>query len=83
MDIAVDGSMIAILGVGVALAGLILKLHHDTNSRIDRIETRIDRLETRVQSVESGLSRVEGFIVGIPADSGQRPIGAGLTRPFR
>lgn len=71
MDIAIDGSVIAILGVGVALAGLILKLHRDTNSRIDRLETRmdrldarIDRLETRVQAVENGLSRVEGFIEG-------------------
>ena len=71
MDITIDGSVIAILGVGIALAGLILKLHRDTNDRIDRIETRIDRLETRmdrletrVQAVESGLSRVEGFIEG-------------------
>ncbi len=64
MDITIDGSVIAIIGVGIALAGLILKLHRDTNTRIDRIETRMDRLETRVQAVESGLSRVEGFIEG-------------------
>ena len=64
MDITIDGSVIAILGVGVALAGLILKLHRDTNDRIDRLETRMDRLEARVQAVESGLSRVEGFIEG-------------------
>ena len=64
MDITIDGSVIAIIGVGIALAGLILKLHRDTNDRIDRLETRMDRLEARVQAVENGLSRVEGFIEG-------------------
>ena len=34
MDITINESVIAILGVGVALAGLILKPHRDTNSRI-------------------------------------------------
>ncbi len=73
MDITVDGSVIAIIGVGIALAGLILKLHRDTNTRIDRLEIQMDRLEARVQAVESGLSRVEGFIEGFLLSQRQTP----------
>ena len=58
--------LIAILGVGIALAGLILRL----NARIDRFEsglsTRIDRFESslsaRIDRFESSLSaRADGI----------------------
>ena len=58
--------LIAILGVGIALAGLILRL----NARIDRVESnlnaRIDRVESnlnaRIDRVESSLNaRIDGI----------------------
>ena len=58
--------LIAILGVGIALAGLILRL----NARIDRVESnlnaRIDRLESnlnaRIDRLESSLNaRIDGI----------------------
>ena len=35
----------AIIGVGVALAGLQWRLYAILNARIDRLETRMDRIE--------------------------------------
>ena len=58
--------LIAILGVGIALAGLLLRL----NARIDRVESslsaRIDRVESslnaRIDRVESSLNaRIDGI----------------------
>lgn len=47
------GVIITILAVGAALAGLVLKLHNDTNSRIDG-------LANRLVEVEKGQARLEG-----------------------
>ena len=47
----------AIIGVGVALAGLQWRLYVSLNAnlstRMDRIETRIDRIETRIDQHRS------------------------------
>ena len=68
----------AIIGVGVALAGLQWRLYGSLNARMDRLETRMDRLETRMDRIEARmdhigtdltsikerLSRIEGRIAG-------------------
>ena len=61
----------AIIGVGVALAGLQWRLYGSLNGRMDRIEARIDRIETRLDRIEADLtsvkerlSRIEGWIAG-------------------
>lgn len=61
----------AIIGVGVALAGLQWRLYGSLNARMDRLETRMDRIETRMDrigtdltSIKERLSRIEGWIAG-------------------
>lgn len=52
--------LIAILAVGVALAGLMLRGHQGLGVRMDRLEARMDRLETEMREVRDRLSRLEG-----------------------
>ncbi len=58
----------AIIGVGVALAGLqwrmYASLNASLNARMDRIEVRLDRVEADLTSVKERLSRIEGWIAG-------------------
>ena len=54
----------AIIGVGVALAGLQWRLYATLNTRMDRIEARMDRIETDLTSIKERLSRIEGWIAG-------------------
>ena len=50
--------MLTIIGVGVALGGLIWKLHHDTQRQVKDIDDRI-------RSLETGLSELRGFLQGL------------------
>ena len=50
---AMSAELIGILGVGVALAGLVL-----------RLTTRIDGIEDRLASVEQRLAQVEARLQG-------------------
>ena len=52
--------LIAILGVGIALAGLILKAQQSLGARMDRLEARMDGLEAEMREVRDRLSRLEG-----------------------
>ena len=61
----------AIIGVGVALAGLQWRFYGSLNARMDRIEARMDRIEARMDrigadltSIKERLSRIEGWIAG-------------------
>lgn len=65
----------AIIGVGVALAGMqwrmYASLNANLNGRMDRIEARMDRIEARIERIEADLtgvkerlSRIEGWIAG-------------------
>ena len=61
--------LIAILAIGVALAGLILRGQHGLGARIDGLDARMDRLEARMDRLEAGmteirdrLSRLEGKV---------------------
>lgn len=63
--------MIAILAVGVALAGLMLRGQHDLGKRVDELRGDLDKragelrgdiagLDARLRSVETGLAEVKG-----------------------
>ena len=58
----------AIIGVGIALAGLQWRLYATLNTRMDRIETRIDTLQRnvneRLNDLDRRLARIEGWIAG-------------------
>ena len=65
------GVILTVLVVGVSLGGLVLKLHNDTNRRIDGIERRIDELATRVSEMEKSVARLEGYLAGLQSHSTQ------------
>ena len=52
----------AIIGVGIALAGLQWRLYVIVAARIGRLETRMDRIEANLTSTKKRLSRIEGWI---------------------
>ena len=58
----------AIIGVGIALAGLQWRLYATLNTRMDRMETRIDArlndLDERLNNLDRRLARIEGWIAG-------------------
>ena len=54
-----------ILGVGVALAALILRGQQNTNRRIDATNQRIDALNNRMVEVGKGQARLEGYLAGL------------------
>ena len=56
---AVSQETLAILGVGIALAGIIFTSNGQLGDRIDRLESRIDRLETRIDRLDVRLAAVE------------------------
>lgn len=66
------GLVFTILAVGLSLAGLVLKLHNDsnrrldsTNQRIDDTNKRIDEFNVRFVELEKGQARLEGFLAGM------------------
>lgn len=52
--------MIAIIAVGVALAGLMLRGQHGLDKRIDELRNDIARLDDRLRAVETGLAEIKG-----------------------
>ena len=57
--------ILTIIGVGVALAALILNGHNRINKRLERLESRIETLDLRVSSLEQRIARMEGLIEGV------------------
>ena len=62
--------LIAILAVGVALAGVILqgmqglgRRMDGLDKRMDGLERRIDGLEERLRAVEAGLAEIKGQLI--------------------
>ena len=49
----------AVMLVGVGLAGLTLKLHHDIGTRLATLASRVGEVEKQVAQVESRLARKE------------------------
>ena len=62
----VSPELIAILAIGVALAGLILQGQRGLGARMDRLEARLDArmdgLEARLREIRDRLSRLEGKV---------------------
>ncbi len=58
--------LIAILAIGVALAGLILQGQRGLGARMDRLEARLDArmdgLEAELREIRDRLSRLEGKV---------------------
>ena len=58
--------LIAILAIGVALAGLILQGQRGLGARMDRLEARMDArmdgLEAELREIRDRLSRLEGKV---------------------
>ena len=48
--------LIAILSVGVALAGVMLQGQHTLSARMDRLDRRMDRLEAEIKEVRDRLA---------------------------
>lgn len=57
--------LIAILAVGVGLAGLLIKLMQQTRGDLQQLRSEVRALETRVAAVEQGQARIEGLIDGL------------------
>ena len=67
-----SAELIGILGVGVALAGLLLSGQRGLGSRMDRLDARMDKLEVRITALEHGqaelrerMARLEGLLDGL------------------
>ena len=59
----------AIIGVGVALAGLqwrmYASLNAGLNARMDRIEARMDRIDARIDRIEVRMDRIEADLTSV------------------
>ena len=61
--------IIAIIGTGIALAGLILR----QGMRIDRLEQRIDRLDQGQAELRERMAKLEGLLEGLREAIAGRP----------
>ena len=61
--------IIAIIGTGSALAGLILR----QGMRIDRLEQRIDRLDQGQADLRERMAKLEGLLEGLREAIAGRP----------
>ena len=83
---AVSQETLAILSVGIALAGIIFASNGQLGDRIDRLENRIDRMDIRLAALERETARIIGLlegrdITGLPLPSHGAPAatdGAGM-----
>ena len=54
----------AIIGVGVALAGLQWRLYATLNTRMDRTDILQRNMNERLNDLDRRLARIEGWIAG-------------------
>ena len=64
--------LVAVLAVGVALAGLILRQGSRIDASIDRLDKRIDGTNERIDRIERGqaelrerMAKLEGLLEGL------------------
>ena len=73
---AMNTELYAILGVGVALAGLLIRMDFRISGKMTRLETRLsdrmnrlegrmERLEDRLAKVEQDQARLQGLLEGL------------------
>ena len=55
----------AVIGVGLALAGLVWRLHTQADRRFDRLETRFDHLDTRFDRMADDLTTVKERLTAV------------------
>ena len=58
-------NLVAIVAVGAALAGLILRQGARLDVRIDRIDERIDRVERGLADLRERMAKLEGLLEGL------------------
>ena len=56
--------MIAILTVGVVLAGLMLRGHYSLDKRMDGFDKRMGGFDERLRTLETGQTELKGTILG-------------------
>ncbi len=60
--------MIAILAVGVALAGLMLRGQHSLDKRISKVDEglgkRMDGIDERLRALETAHAELKGLVLG-------------------
>ena len=56
---------IAVVSVGIALAGLIVSLWRDLRRDLQTLTRRVDDLTERVNNLSERVSRIEGLIEGM------------------
>ena len=54
----------AIIGVGIALAGLQWRLYATLNTRMDRMDILQRNMNERLNDLDRRLARIEGWIAG-------------------
>lgn len=57
--------MWTIIGVGIALAGLLLNGQRGLGQRMDRLDARMDRLETGHSELRERMAHLEGLLDGL------------------
>ena len=72
MDASTIAILAAILAIGVALAGLILRQGLRLDARIEQTNERIERTNERIERVEQGqadlrerMAKLEGLLEGL------------------
>ena len=56
---------IAIVAVGIALAGLILNGQRIIGARLDRLDARIDKVEAGQAELRERMAHLEGLLEGL------------------
>lgn len=64
-----SGEILAVVGMGLALAGFVWRLHVQTDRRLDRIETRLDgrldRMETRLDALGGDFASIKERLTAV------------------
>jgi len=65
-----SGEIGAVIGVGLALAGLVWRLHVQTDRRLDRMEARFDRMEARLGALAGEIAAIKERLTAVETTLG-------------